>query len=263
MNYFVEGLQGSGKSTLAGKLSELHPECTAIQEGDYSPVELAWCAYLNEKQYEEILAQYSNLRSEIMKQTFSEGDKRIVCYTKIRTDNYAFYRHMESYEIYNGRVSHEKFKEIILSRFRAWREDGMIFECSLFQNIVEDLILFRYASDEEIINFYRQIREAMEEKEGREYRIFYIKAEDIQSNIEIIRKERSDEQGNELWFPAMLGYFNESPYAKANGISGESALIDHFLHRQRLELRICEEVFQGRYTVLPSKNYTDGDWKRH
>ena len=83
------------------------------------------------------------------------------------------------------------------------------------------------------------------------------------TEVEIIRKERSDEHGNELWFPAMLGYFNESPYAKANGISGESALIDHFLHRQRLELRICEEVFQGRYTVLPSKNYTDGDWKRH
>lgn len=50
MNYFVEGLQGSGKSTLAGRLSELHPEYTAIREGDYSPVELAWCACLNEKQ---------------------------------------------------------------------------------------------------------------------------------------------------------------------------------------------------------------------
>lgn len=258
MNYFIEGLQGSGKSTLAGKLSALHPEYTAIREGDYSPVELAWCAYLSESQYAEILAQYHDLRSEIMEQTFSEGDKRIVCYTKIRTDNTAFYQNMESHEIYNNRVSYEKFKEIVLSRFRAWWEDGMIFECSLFQNIVEDLILFRCASDEEIINFYRQIREALV---SREYRIFYLKTDNIKGNIDIIRKERSDQQGNELWFPAMLGYFNESPYAKANGISGEAALIGHFLHRQRLELRICEEVFQGRYAVLPSKNYTDGDWK--
>ena len=51
MNYFVEGLQGSGKSTLVQKLSELSPECIAIREGDYSPVELAWCAYVDEKKY--------------------------------------------------------------------------------------------------------------------------------------------------------------------------------------------------------------------
>ena len=258
MNYFIEGLQGSGKSTLAGRLSALHPECTAIREGDYSPVELAWCAYLTESQYAAFLARYPDLRSEIMEQTFSEGDKRIVCYTKIRTDNPAFYQGMESHEIYNGRVSHEKFKEIVLSRFRAWRQNGMIFECSLLQNIVEDLILFRCASDEEIITFYRQIFSVLADKD---YRIFYLQTDNIKHNIDIIRKERSDEQGNELWFPAMLGFFNESPYAKANGLSGEAALIDHFLHRQRLELSICEEVFKGRYTVLPSKNYTDGDWK--
>ena len=49
MNYFVEGLQGSGKSTLVQRLSELNPDCTAVREGDYSPVELAWCAYMNEE----------------------------------------------------------------------------------------------------------------------------------------------------------------------------------------------------------------------
>lgn len=258
MNYFVEGLQGSGKSTLVKRLSALHPECTAIREGDYSPVELAWCAYLSESQYEELLEKYAGLRAEIMEQTFSEGNKRIVCYTKIQTENHTFYQDMESHEIYNGRVSYENFKEIVLSRFRTWREDDMIFECSLFQNIVEDMILFRCASDEEIIAFYRQIHAALEEKN---YRIFYLKATDIESNIDQIRKERSDEQGNELWFPAMLGYFNNSPYAKANGLSGEAALIQHFHHRQRLEQSICEEVFKGRYTVLPSKDYTDKDLK--
>ena len=100
--------------------------------------------------------------------------------------------------------------------------DGMILECSLLQNIVEDLILFRCASDEEIINFYRQIFSALADMD---YRIFYIKTEDIQSNIDTVRKERSDEQGNELWFPLMLRFFNDSPYAKANNVSGEKALM--------------------------------------
>ena len=57
MNYFVEGLQGSGKSTLVSKLQELHPELKAVREGEYSPVELAWCAYLDEEKYPAILGK--------------------------------------------------------------------------------------------------------------------------------------------------------------------------------------------------------------
>ena len=49
MNYFVEGIQGAGKSTMDGKLAKEYPDYTVFREGDYSPVELAWCAYV-EKQ---------------------------------------------------------------------------------------------------------------------------------------------------------------------------------------------------------------------
>ena len=56
MNYFIEGLQGSGKSTLVEKLSKRYPDCTVFREGDYSPVELAWCARVTKKRY-ALLAQ--------------------------------------------------------------------------------------------------------------------------------------------------------------------------------------------------------------
>ena len=55
MNYLVEGLQGSGKSTLVGKLQEKYPGYTVYREGDYSPIELAWCALVSKEKYEEIL----------------------------------------------------------------------------------------------------------------------------------------------------------------------------------------------------------------
>ncbi len=55
MNYFVEGLQGSGKSTLVQKLEENKAGFTAVREGEYSPVELAWCAYVDKKQYEDMV----------------------------------------------------------------------------------------------------------------------------------------------------------------------------------------------------------------
>ena len=132
----------------------------------------------------------------------------------------------------------------------------MIFECSLFQNIVEDMILFRQASDEDILSFYKLIREELRRKE---YRIVYLKATDIRGNLETIRKERSDEQGNELWFPMMLGFFNDCPYARFRGLQGEEDLIRHFIHRQDLELRLCKEVFPDRSIILESKNYSEED----
>jgi hypothetical protein len=118
------------------------------------------------------------------------------------------------------------------------------------------MILFQNASDSEIISFYKGIRERFSDKD---YRIMYLVTEDILSSINTIRKERSDEQGNELWFPMMLGFFNESPYAKINGLSGEEAMLSHFSHRQELEISICREVFPDRYDIFISKNYKDED----
>ena len=55
MNFLVEGLQGSGKSTLVHKLSNVYKDYGVIQEGEYSPIELAWCAYLTEHEYQRVL----------------------------------------------------------------------------------------------------------------------------------------------------------------------------------------------------------------
>ena len=54
-----------------------------------------------------------------------------------------------------------------------------------------------------------------------------------------------------------MRYFDESPYAKINGLSGEEELLKHFSHRQELELRICREFFRDKVTVLKSKAYSD------
>ena len=118
------------------------------------------------------------------------------------------------------------------------------------------MILFQNASDAEIIAFYKEIKKVLGR---RDYHIVYILSEDIRSNIDVIRKERTDDQGRETWFPLMLGYFNESPYAKKNGLSGDVDMLKHFSHRQELELTICKEVFPGKYTLLKSKGYKDED----
>lgn len=116
--------------------------------------------------------------------------------------------------------------------------------------------MFQEASEEEVIKFYRKIKKVLD---GKDYHIAYLLSEDIGSNIDAIRKERSDDQGREMWFPLMLRYFNDSLYAKKNGLSGAEDMLKHFHHRQELELKICEEVFHGKYTILKSKGYKEAE----
>lgn len=251
MNLFIEGLQGSGKSTLVRQLAEQHTNYSVFHEGDYSPVELAWCSWMREEDYKNILRKYASIRKEIEEKTITEGDHRIVCYTQIHTNDGGFFEDMERFEIYNGRIAWDAFAPIVLSRFENWHGENQIFECSVFQNIIEDLILFRCMSDDEIIYFYKKIREVLQ---GKTYRIIYLKSENIEQNISHIRKERSDAEGKELWFPVMLKYFNHSPYAKAKNKCGPEALMEHLTHRQHLELRLLKEVFEENSLILRSKS---------
>ena len=258
MTYFVEGIQGSGKSTLVKLLSEICPDHKVLEEGDYSPVELAWCAYMGMEDYQAALKKYLYIRSEIEAKTHLEDEHAVVCYTKIRNADPSFYQEMEKYEIYNNRVSLERFEDIVLNRFIRWNGAPMITECALFQNIVEDMILFRDMTDEAIIDFYRDIKKAIGDKQ---IHIAYLKVEsdDIRINLETARHDRVDDKGNEVWYDMLCGYFNNSPHAVRNGLEGEDGLVRHWGHRQDLELRICEELFPDQHTVLPSKLYEEKD----
>ena len=252
MNYFVEGIQGAGKSTLVRRLAEHFPNMRVLREGDYNPVELAWCAYMTEPQYAAMLAKYESLREEIIANTYTEGDRRIVTYTRIITDVPGFHKDLEQYEIYNNRLSRAEFEEIILERYAQWNGDESIFECSIFQNIVENQILFYEMTDEEIVDFYRRLKAVLA---GRVFRILYLEADDIAGSLQIIRRERVDANGVEMWFPLMVGFLEESPHGASRGLKGFEGLVKHLEHRLAVEKRILAEVFPEQAVILRSKNY--------
>lgn len=255
-NYFVEGLQGAGKTTFVQQLSDKLKDYKVFHEGDYSPVELAWCAYVTEEQYHNVLADYPTLNAEIKEKTVSEGNHRIICYTQIVTDVPNFHRNLEKFEIYNGNLDKESFENVIFERFRNWNGEGQIFECSIFQNIIENQMLYLMMTDEEILNFYRRLKSVLT---GKLYRIVYLDVDDISGTINIIRKERSDDKGNELWFPLMIRYLEASPYGKEQKLTGLEGLLMHLERRKALELQIIDEVFKENALVVKSKHYTLND----
>ena len=252
---FVEGIQGMGKSTLLQTIASKHSEYQVCHEGDYSPVELAWCTWLTKEEYEGVLNRYPEIKDEIEKQTRIEGDHYIVCYTKIITDIPGFHKDLEQYEIYNGRKTLDQMQAIILERYERFFQGESenieyLFECSFLQNIVEDLILFHQLSDDEIVDFYKRLYEKVDRDK---FLLLYLYSDNLEESTSIIKKERSDAQGNEMWYPMMLEYLVNSPYGKAHNYRDFDDMVAHFRHRQQLELRILKEVVGENAKIIPAK----------
>lgn len=254
-NLFIEGIQGAGKSTLLQKLQTSLLHYKIYREGDYSPVELAWCSYMNIAQYEKICAKYEIIQNEIIQNTYTEENYKVSTYTKIITDIAGFHKYMETYEIYNGNVDFETFKEIIKKRYQAFCGEGNIFECSFFQNSIETMLLYYELPEETIEKFYEEMFEILRTKK---FRLLYIKVEDIEKTIDIIKKERSDESGNEIWFSLMMEYLKQSPRGKANHWKDKKDLIAHLQKRSKLEQKIIQNFPTEMVCVIPTKDYDIG-----
>lgn len=250
-NIIVEGLPGSGKSTLLNHLAEirnLHP----YREGDLSPIELAWCAYLTPPQWEDALHRWPRLEMQIREKTLEEDGHRILAYTQIPTEDKTFYREMERHEIYNGRVDFGSFRQIILGRYRRFAGEGNVFECSLLQNSIESMMLFYELTDNAILDFYRRAFSLLRE---RGFGVIYLDVPHVEENLLHIKAERSDENGSELWYPMMLDFLRESPYGKSHGYAGLADVVSHFERRRKLELRILREIVAQDGLILESKKY--------
>ncbi|MCI9080261.1 MAG: hypothetical protein HFH68_15355 [Lachnospiraceae bacterium] len=252
-NIFIEGIQGMGKSTLLNCIITAIPELHVCREGDYSPVDLAWCTWMLKEEYEEVLKRYNPLKDEIIKNTVQEHGHFVVSYTKIITDLPDFHKELEKFEVYNGRKSLQDLEEIIFLRYKNFSKNGYLFECSFFQNIIEDLILFHQLNDNEIVGVYHKLYNYINKEQ---FLLLYLYSQKIEENIKFIKKERCDNYGNELWYPMMLEYLVNSPYGRKHGYNNFNDMITHFRHRQQLEMRIIREITSEHAVIINAK-----DWK--
>ena len=250
--YFIEGLQGAGKSTLVNRLAVKYPEKKVCREGDYTPVDLAWCAYVDETTYQDILARFPSLSEKMARYAVQEKNHHVIPYTRILTDIPGFHKYMEQFEIYNGNLDRETFENTVLSRFSAWEPEDEIFECAMFQNILENMMLYLQMPEGEILDFYGKVHEILQNKP---YKILYLDVENIAGSLEVIKKERADENGVELWFPLMVNYIEASPYGQMHGLLGKEGLLKHLERREQLERKLIKEVFWKETIVLKAKAY--------
>lgn len=252
LNIYIEGIPGCGKTTLLNKLGWALEEYKIYLEGDISPVELAWCSYMTEEQYNRTLLEFPEFEEDIRKHTVKEDIYYIVAYTRVQTDKCVFYQHMEQFEIYSGRRSVDEFNKIILHRLKHFHGYKNIFECSFFQNIVDELILFALYDDEQIVDFYREILSYVDLEK---FLLIRLETKDIESTILQIQKERVNERGEEDWYPIMMEYLNNSPYGRLHYYSDLNDLVEHFKRRIAVEDMVMAELLRDHCIRLESKNF--------
>ncbi len=251
LNFFIEGIPGSGKTTLLGKLQRKFPEYKYYYEGDLSPVELAWCSYMTDEQYKKSLKDWPQLENIIMENSIYEDSHYIVSYTRIQTDNQDFYRYMERYEIYGGRRNIQEFSKIIFERFRNFNGVGNVFECTFFQNIIEELMLYAEYDDLQILDFYSKLISNISD----DFFVIRLISTDIEKSVTQIKEERINEQGEEVWYHLMMNYLNKSPYGKAHNYKNFDDVLKHFQRRITIEKRIADELLHKKCVDIESKNY--------
>lgn len=249
-NIFIEGIPGTGKSTLQTRLAQEMPEYRIYREGDLSPVELAWCSCLTREQWEETLLCYPEFAGQIREQTLVEEDRYLVAYTRILTEKRAFYEEMESHEIYNGRVDFRTFHDVIMKRYRAFSGETSLFECSFLQNSIESMMLFYQMKEDEILAFYEEAYGILRKKG---FGLVYLDTDEIRGGLLHIKEERSDEDGNEMWYPLMLNFLKASPYGREHGYEGLEDVAGHFERRRQLEMRVLGEILKEDCLILKAK----------
>lgn len=119
---------------------------------------------------------------------------------------------------------------------------------------MEDLMLYYQLSDEEILEFYRELFEVTDTEH---FLLVYLESGNVEENLMQIRQERVDAQGNEMWYPLMMSYLKESPLGQTLGYQDFVDLVSHLEHRQRLELRICREILGEHAMILPARKWQE------
>lgn len=251
-NIYIEGIPGCGKTTLLNKLGESLTDYKIYSEGDFSPIELAWCSYMTEIQYNQVLLEFPELNEDIRNHTVKEDTHYIVAYTRIHTDKFTFYQHMEQFEIYSGRKSIEEFKNIIFHRLEHYKGYNNIFECSFFQNIMDELILFALYDNEQIVDFYREMVSYIDLEH---LLLIRLESKDIENTILQIKRERVNEKGEEDWYPMMMEYLGSSTYGQLHHFSDCTDLVEYFKRRIKVEEMVMTEVLKEHCIHLESKNF--------
>jgi len=261
---FIEGNPGSGKTTFSRRLSKSLKNqgyhVKHFQEGDLHPIDLAWCAIVDEKKYEDFQHKYPLLKEDMIKHSKRLGKQWIIAYTRVdfRKATKAFYDEMEQYEIYRSKTL-KPFKDLHEKLWTSFsqklKEDTIyIFECVFIQNHINELILKYNLPFKEAYHYFVDLIQPLLPFHPL---LFFIKQSDVKASIERVSAERKSPDPDKVahWIDRVVDYITHMPYAKALSYTDYESVTQYFIDRQNLTIDILKDLNINHHILNLENDY--------
>jgi len=265
----VEGMPGSGKSTISTKIRDYlgHKGIDVVlyNEGDMHPADMAWNALLTKEEYNNVINDNKEYENIIKKNSIFEEDYVIVAYARLglHKDENELMKMFEAHEVYNGRVTSDRFKELHLKKWKKFAEQMkedknkiVIFECAFLQNHVNELLAIHEKDLDYIKEYLIELIETVREFDPK---LIYLNQLSVKETLNRVAKERVSDN-KELypnWIDMIIEYFERSNYGKHNNINGFDGLVRYFETRQAIELEAIKSLLIDN-SIIYNDSY---DWE--
>lgn len=234
----IEGMPGAGKSAVArfveDHLTDSGANMSFFEENALNhPAEYALHAFMKNEQIEALLPGEQ-------RQLYLEGivglTGLVIPLTKVSVN---LFGKIIPYKIYDN-LDWESEKPVMLDKWQSFGKKALLrsrlylFNSGILQNPINEMMMrfdFGYSVMwEYFFNIYRSIA-AM-------HPVFiYIKCTDIRARIDEEARKR-----NSSWLNNMVDYHTSQGYGKRNGMTGVEGYVDCLEARQRIELKILNEL---------------------
>lgn len=250
---FIEGIQGSGKSTLAKKIRS-HIRSSNINARIYyrnespNPLDLSRLAFLGKDELQHFITICGTDIKALLPYLHDEIDYYTVNWLDFINDNRVNNSNAIEYalqhELCDGRSGYKEYKRIMQKRWDFFLEQFshdsgsyFLFEGTVFQHLLAELIGYYLCTDDEILSFVSGLISNLVPYNPI---LYYILADDPEKTILSAFQERTT--AGSSWGEGILKWIQSCNYGKMNGLHGVEGLTFYCKERIRIEKMLISEL---------------------
>lgn len=256
--YFIEGIHGAGKSTCARRLLRRLGEETGkrvfFRSEKPSPLDLDRLAFFDDDELQEFIGICEAagsltgewLARELERFSAWEEERCAVNWlgfcAACGCDDPRAREFALSHELCAGKAGLERYEELTLRRWRRFSRERdpeayYLFEGTVFQHPLAELLGNYAAGDEEIVRFVREMLACMP---GVVPTLIYIRVSDVEGALLNAAAER--ESGEYSWRRGFCRWIETCAYGRVHRLSGMAGAVRYCEERMRLEKLLMEDL---------------------